>query len=306
MNLPVSDGNTLYFEEHGNPEGVPAVVLHGGPGSGLSQAFTRFFDPDHFRVVLYDQRNCGQSTPHASDPSVSLEHNRILELLQDLEALRGHLGIEKWLMVGQSFGTTLGLAYAETWPERLRGLIVIGAALGSPAEIDWLYGGAGAFFPLEYARFVEILDESERDDPVPAYQRRLESEDAAVRADAALRWTEWDWATSSVTPTPLPPGRWSDPAFQLARARICTHYFTGDVQAAGNQLVRPHHLERLRSVPGMIINGRLDLQCPLAGAYALHRLWPQAEVVVVDNAGHSSGDAGMNTAIRAATDRFAS
>lgn len=302
--LEVGDGQRIHWEEHGDPGGLAAVVLHGGPGSGSSPFFTRFFDLDRFRVVLYDQRNCGRSLPHASDPTVSLEHNRLGKLLEDLDALRRHLGVERWLMVGQSFGTTLGLAYAETWPETLRGLVVIGAALGSRPEIDWLYSGAGAFFPLEYARFVEMLDESERDDPVAAYQRRLEGDDDAVRAEAALRWTEWDWATSSVNPTPLPDGRWSDPAFQLARARICTHYFTGDAATAGNQLTRPHHLERLRSVSGVIVNGRLDLQCPLAGAYALHRLWPQAELVVVDNAGHSAGDAGMLAAIRAATDRF--
>ncbi len=305
MNLDVGDGQSIHYEEHGNPDGLPAVFLHGGPGSGSSPFHLTFFDLERFRVIQYDQRGCGRSTPHASDPAASLEHNRIKELLEDLDALRAHLGIDRWLMVGHSFGTTLGLAYAETWPERLLGLVVIGAALGSPAEIDWLYGGVGAFYPLEYARFVEILDEDERDDPVPAYKRLLNSPDASVRAEAALRWTEWDWSTSSANPTPLPAGRWSDPAFQLARARICTHYFTGDMQAAENQLIKPHHLERLRSVPGVIINGRLDMQCPLAGAYALHRLWPTSELVIVDNAGHSAGDGGMAEAITVAINRFA-
>jgi proline iminopeptidase len=302
MNLAVSDGNVLYYEEHGNPDGVPAVFLHGGPGSGSTPYAASYFDLERFRVVLYDQRNCGRSTPHASDPNVSLEHNRIKELLEDLAALREHLGIERWLMVGHSFGTTLGLAYAETWPETLLGLVVIGGALGTAAEIEWIYGGIGAQYPEQWERFVAILEEDERADVIAAYHRRVNDPDPAVRDEAALRWSEWDWATSSVTPTPLPTeGRWADPAFRLARARICTHYFTGDVRAAGDQLTKPHHLARLQSVRGVIVNGEFDM---VDSARALHELWPQADLVVVDAAGHSTAEAGMLDAIRAATARF--
>lgn len=299
MNLPVSDGQVLHYEEHGNPNGTPVVILHGGPGSGSSPNYGAFFDEARFRIISFDQRGCGQSTPHASDPSVSLTVNTTGRLLQDIETLRDHLGIERWLVFGVSWGSTLGLAYAETVPERVNGLVVAGIALGRQSEIDWLYRTIAPLFPVEYAAFTDGVE----GDVVEFYRARVNDPDASVRAEYARRWTEWDWMTSSVTPTPL-SGRWAETDFQVARTRICTHYFTGDFMGAGEQLIRPHHVARLNECDGVILNGRLDLQCPLAGAVELHSLWPRAELVIVDGAGHSPGDAGMPAAIKAAVNRF--
>jgi proline iminopeptidase len=299
MNLSVSDGQVLHYEEHGNPDGVPAVVLHGGPGSGSSPNYGAFFDETRFRVISFDQRNCGQSTPHASDPSVNLETNTTGHLLRDIEALRAHLGIERWVVFGVSWGSTLGIAYAETCPERVIGLVVVGIALGRQSEIDWLYRTIAPLFPVEYAAFTAGLE----DDVVEAYRQKVNDPDPGVRAEYARRWTEWDWMTSSVTPTPL-SARWAETDFQVARTRICTHYFTGDFMGAGDQLMRPHHLARLNECDGVILNGRLDLQCPLAGAVELKELWPRAELVVIDGAGHSPGDGGMPAAIKTALEKF--
>ncbi|MEY2471139.1 MAG: proline iminopeptidase [Actinomycetota bacterium] len=299
MNLPVADGHVLHYEEHGNPDGVPAVILHGGPGSGMSPTYRTFFDESRFRIVEFDQRNCGGSTPHASDPSVSLETNTTGNLLQDIEALRAHLGIDRWVVFGVSWGSTLGIAYAETCPERVIALVVAGIALGRQSEITWLYETIAPLFPVEYARLIEGID----GDVVAAYRDKANDPDPAVRAEFARRWTEWDWMTSSVTPTTL-SGRWAEPDFQLARTRICTHYFSGDFMGAGVQLVRPHHLARLNECDGVILNGRLDLQCPLAGAVELKQLWPRADLVIVDGAGHSPGDGGMPAAITAALNRW--
>ena len=300
MKLPVGDGQVLHYEEHGNPDGVPAVILHGGPGSGSSPNYGAFFDEAHFRIITFDQRGCGESTPHASEDNYDYALNTTGHLLRDIEALRAHLGIERWLVFGVSWGSTLGLAYAETCPERVLALVVVGIALGRQSEITWLYETIAPLFPVEYARLTDGID----GDVVAAYRARVNDPDPSVCAEFARRWTEWDWLTSSVTPAPL-AGKWADPRFQLARTRICTHYFTGDFMGAGAQLIRPHHLARLNECDGVILNGRLDLQCPLAGAVELKQLWPRAELVVVDGAGHSPGDAGMPAAIRAALSRFA-
>jgi proline iminopeptidase len=279
--LAVGDGNALYWETCGNAGGVPAVVLHGGPGSGCTSAMRRFFDPSAYRVVLFDQRQCGRSTPHASDPATDLGVNTTAHLLADMELLRSHLAVDRWLIFGVSWGTTLGLAYAERHPELVRALVLSGVALSTHEEIESLYANA----------------------VVEAYWRRLNDPDADERATAAREWTEMEWSTSSVTPTPLPPGRWSDPSFQLARARIVTHYFRHNVWLEDGALLRG--AAALSSVPGVMINGRHDLQTPLAAAEKLAHAWPGGELVVVGEAGHSTGDPGMADAIVAATDRFA-
>jgi proline iminopeptidase len=302
--LDVGDGQLVYWEEHGNPDGVPVVILHGGPGSGLSPFHRSFFDETRYRIVQFDQRGCGKSTPHASDPSIGFAYNTFGHLIDDIDRLRADRGVERWIVFGMSFGSTLGVAYAETHPQHVRGLVVAGAALGSKAEIDWLYQTLAPLFPEQWERFTEGLSPEERAFVVAAYRDRVNGDDSDVRAEFARRWTEWDWHTASVTPSPL-PAHWQDPAFQLARARICTHYFTGDVLLAGEQLVKPHHVERLQQIDGSIVNGRLDLQCPLANALELHRLWPRAELVIVDDAGHSVGDTGMGAAITAAVGRLA-
>lgn len=302
--LDVGDGQLVYWQEHGATDGVPLVILHGGPGSGLSAFHRSFFDASRYRIIQFDQRGCGKSTPHASDPSIGFTHNTIGHLIDDVDALRVARGVERWLVFGMSFGSTLGLAYAQTHPDRVLGLVVAGVALGTKGEIDWLYQSIAPLFPEQWERFTEGLSPEERAFVVAAYRDRVNDSDPDVRAEFARRWTEWDWHTASINPSPL-PAHWQDPDFQLARARICTHYFTGDVLVAGEQLRKEHHLERLQDVPGVIVNGRLDLQCPLAGALELHRLWPRSELVVVDDAGHSVGDGGMGAAISAAVDKLA-
>lgn len=302
--LDVGDGQLVHWEEHGAPDGVPLLILHGGPGSGSSPFHRAFFDDARYRIIQFDQRGCGESTPHASDPSVSLGYNTISHLLDDIEALRVARGVDRWLVFGMSFGSTLGLAYAETQPDRVIGLIVAGVALGRKSEIDWLYQTIAPLFPQEWEAFTEGLSPEERAFVVAAYRDRVNDSDPIVRAKFARRWTEWDWFTASVDPSPM-PAHWQDPDFQLARARLCTHYFTGDVLVAGQQLMREHHLERLQQVPGVIINGRLDMQCPLAGALELHRVWPTSELVIVEDAGHSVGDSGMPAAITSAADKLA-
>ena len=302
--LDVGDGNRIYWEQCGNPAGKPVVVLHGGPGSGCSSGMRRFFDPHAYRIVLFDQRGCGRSKPHASDPTVSLATNTTEHLIDDIERLRERLRVERWALFGVSWGTALGLAYAERHPDRVSGMVLAGVSAGRRSEIDWLYRDVARMFPEAWERFRGGVPEVDDDgDLVAAYHRRLEHPDPAVRVDAARRWTEWDWATSSVDAPAELPSRWSDPSFQLARARICTHYFINDLWLEDDALVRK--LGALATTPAVLINGRLDLQCPLATAWELHRAWPGSQLVVVGGAGHSIGDRGMDEAIIDATDRLA-
>jgi proline iminopeptidase len=302
--LDVGDGNLVYWEVCGHPEGKPAVVLHGGPGSGCSPAMRRFFDPGAYRVVLLDQRGCGRSTPHASDPATDLSVNTTEHLLGDLERLRLHLGIDGWLVLGSSWGSTLGLAYAERHPERVSELVLVGVTTTRRAEIDWLYRGVGLRFPEAWARFRAGVPPADRDgDLVEAYHRLLESPDPGVRAAAARAWTAWEWALSSVEPPPRLPPPWSDPDFQLARARIVTHYFRHGAWLEEGQLLR--HAGALAGIAGVLVNGGLDAQSPVDTASELARRWPDADLVVVGGAGHSTGDPGMAEAVVRATDRFA-
>jgi proline iminopeptidase len=301
--LDVGDGQRVLVEQSGHAEGVPVVLLHGGPGSGGSPALRRSFDPTRWRIVAVDQRGCGGSRPHASDPRVGLTTNTTTHLLDDLDVIRDHLGIERWCVFGVSWGTTLGLAHAQRHPDRVRGLLLAGVTLGRRAEIDHLYrGGLAATFPDAWARFLAPLPEGDRADPVAGYHRLLEHTDAATRAAAALAWTAWDWATASTDPGPL-AGRWADPAFQLARARICAHYFAHDLWLGDDQLLSG--VDRLAALPGILVDGRADHQTPLAIARELHARWPGSELVVVEQAGHAVDDAGMQTAIAAAADRLA-
>jgi proline iminopeptidase len=301
--LDMRDGNHVYWEECGNPSGIPVVVLHGGPGSGRSTGMRRFFDPELFRIILFDQRGCGRSTPHASEPTVDLSRNTTDHLLADLERLRDHLGVIRWVLFGVSWGSVLGLAYAERHHNRVTGLVLAGVAVGCHAEVDWLYRGVGELYPEAWQRFRDGVPESERaGDLVAAYRRLLEHPDAAVRAAAALRWTEWDWATSSVNPNRELEGSSADPSFQLARARICAHYFYNHAWLEDGVLLRRAWL--LTGIPGVLVSGRLDV-LSVAAAVDLNRAWPESELVIVEGAGHSTADPGIDEAIVAATDRIA-
>jgi proline iminopeptidase len=302
--LEVGDANLVYWEVCGNPDGKPALVLHGGPGSGASPEFRRYFDPSAYRVVLFDQRGCGRSTPHASDPGADLSVNTTDHLLADMELLRRHLDVDRWLVLGFSWGSTLGLAYAERHPRRVSELVLVGVTTTRRWEIDWLYRGVAPLFPEQWARFRAGVPADERDgDLVEAYHRLLEHPDPSVRAGAAKDWSGWDWALTSVDPEARPGARWAQPDFQLARARIVTHYFSHDAWLEDGILLR--EAGALAGIPGVMVQGRLDLGAPLLTAWELAQAWPDGELVIVGGAGHSFTDPGMSEAVLAATDRFA-
>jgi proline iminopeptidase len=304
--LDVGDGNLVHWEVCGSPGGKPALVLHGGPGSGCSTGLRRYFDPAAYRVVLFDQRGCGRSTPHASDPGTDLSVNTTGHLLADIELLRRHLDIERWLVLGFSWGSTLGLAYAERHPRRVTELVLAGVTTTRQSEIDWLYRGVAPLFPEQWARFragAGALAAGGDLDLVEAYHRLLEDPDPAVRARAAKDWSDWEWGLTSVDPRARPGPRWSQPAFQVGRARIVTHYFRHNAWLEDGILLR--EAGALAGIPGVMVQGRLDLQSPLVTAWELARAWPDGELVLVSGAGHSATDPGMGEALVDAIDRFA-
>jgi proline iminopeptidase len=302
--LPAGDGNTIAWEVCGNPVGKPAVVLHGGPGSGCSPWHRSLFDPARYRVVLFDQRGCGRSTPHASDPATGLSTNTTPHLLADIELLRRHLGIERWLVLGGSWGSTLALAYAEAHPERVSEMVLFGVTTGRRSEFDWLFrGGVAAFFPEHWARLQSCVLPADRGgDVVEAYVRMLDSSDPAVRQRAAYEWCLWESATPSWPPvTGLAP-RFADPAYAVAYARLVTHYVRHDGFIEDGSLLRGATV--LAGISGVLVNGRSDFQSPIANAWELQRVWPSAELVIVDNAGHAAGPEITAELVRA-TNRFA-
>ena len=301
--LDVGDGNRVYWETRGNPAGRPAVVVHGGPGSGLEGSTGRSFDHDRYRIVLFDQRGCGRSTPHASDPATDLAVNTTEHLLRDMELLREHLGIDRWLLHGGSWGSTLSLAYAERHPERVSALVIPSVTTGRRSEIDWLYRGVGRFFPAEWERFRAGVPEDERDgDLLAAYARLTESPDPDVRARATNDWLAWEDAVVSQEPQGVRDAYSNrPPRAQLAFVRVCAHYFSHGAWLEEGALLRDAH--RLAGIPGVLIHGRLDLGSPLGTAWELAQAWPDAELVVVEDAGHTGSDA-MRQAVRAALARF--
>ena len=301
--LDVGDGNHIAWEVCGNPDGRPAVLLHGGPGSGRSTSARRFFDPDAYKIILFDQRGCGASTPHASEPGADLSVNTTAHLLRDMECLRDHLDVDRWLIFGHSWGCTLGLAYAQRHRERVHALVLVGVATCRASEIDWLSHGLATLFPEQWDRFCEGAGASRGDDLVALYCELLNDADPAVCAKAAKDWHDWEAATFSVDPDIIPPPAWSDPRFRLARARIVAHYFRHKAWLEEGEIMRDAH--RLAGLPGVMVQGRLDLEAPLTTAWELSRVWPDGELVIIENAGHSHADAGVSDAIVAATDRFA-
>jgi proline iminopeptidase len=303
--LPVGDGNVLYWEACGNPHGKPAIVLHGGPGSGCTPWHRRLFDPAAYRVVLFDQRGCGRSTPHASAPDADLASNNTSNLIADIELLRRHMDIGRWLIIGGSWGSTLALAYAETYPARVTEMVLFGVTTGRRQEFDWLFrGGVAAFFPEQWQRLKDAAPAAREDaDIVDTYHRLLHDPDPAVRQRAAFEWCMWESATPAWPPAPGLAQRFSEPAFAMAFARIVTHYVRHNGFLEDGSLLRD--AGSLAGIPGILVNGRFDFQAPLANAWELKRAWTRAELVIVDDAGHDAGNASITRELVRATDRFA-
>lgn len=288
--LDVGDGNLVYWEACGNPDGKPALVVHGGPGSGCGPGSRRYFDPERYMVVLFDQRGCGRSTPHASDPGTDMSVNTTEHLLADMKRLREHLGIEQWLLYGGSWGSTLILAYAERHPERVSEIVILGVTTSRRSEIDWLYRGVGRFFPEEWERFRAGASETKRDgDLVTAYARLMEDSDPEVRERAAADWMAWEDAVISLEPYGRPKAYSSRPPdASLAFVRICAHYFSHAAWLEEGALLRD--ADRLAGIPGVLIHGRLDLGSPVGTAWELARGWPDARLVVIPDSGHTGSE----------------
>jgi proline iminopeptidase len=297
--LDVGDGQRLYWEASGDPAGKPAVFLHGGPGSGCTAEQRRFFDPAAYRIVLFDQRGCGRSTPSAADPATDLAVNTTWHLVADIERLREHLGIERWLVAGLSWGVTLALAYAEAHPVRVSELVLVAVTMSRRSELDWLFRDVAPLFPAEWERFRAGAPDG--GDLVDGYHRLLHDPDPAVRARAADDWSAWELALMANEPDPEWPEQWRDPAFRYARARIVTHYFRHAGWLDDGALLRG--ADALAGIPGTMVHGRLDLGSPLATAWELARAWPDGELVVVEGAGHSA--TAMAEQVVAATARYA-
>jgi proline iminopeptidase len=297
--LRVSPVHELYFEQSGNPSGKPVVFLHGGPGFGTEPSHRRFFDPKAYRIVLVDQRGCGKSTPHAS-----LEDNTTWHLVEDLERLRAHLGIERWQVFGGSWGSTLALAYAETHPERVTELVLRGIFLVRKREIDWFYQrGASALFPDAWEKYLEPIAEAERGDLLRAYHRRLTGPDVAERMRAAKAWSIWEGTTSCLFANQALIDKTAGDEFAIAFARIECHYFMHDafIDEARDLVKR---VARIRHIPATIVQGRYDVVCPMETAWELHRAWPEADLRVVPDAGHSAAEPGNLHELVEATDRY--
>jgi proline iminopeptidase len=302
--LDVGDGNLVYWEACGNPAGKPALVLHGGPGSGCTPGWRRYFDPDVYKVILFDQRGCGRSTPDAGDPSVDLSVNTTHHLLDDMELQRRLLGIERWLVFGGSWGSTLGLAYAEKHPEHVSEVVLFSVVTTGRGEVEWVTREMGRVFPEQWARFRDAVPVPERDGSlVDAYARLLADPDPLVRETAARSWCRWEDTHVSVSSTLRHDPRYDDPVFRLRFARLVTHYWRHAAWLEDGILLR--EAERLAGIPAVLVHGRLDVSSPPDIAWDLAQSWPGCELVLVDEAGHGCGEPGMAEALVRATDRFA-
>ena len=297
--LEVSAGHRLHVEQVGNPSGIPILFLHGGPGAGCEPYHRRFFNPQAYRVVLFDQRGCGRSTPHAS-----LEANTTWDLVNDIEAIRQTLGIERWLLFGGSWGSTLALAYAQHHPERVIGMILRGIFLCRDQEIDWFYqAGASQIFPDYWEDYIAPIPEAERGNFLQAYHRRLTGDNEIQRMAAAKAWSIWEGRTASLHPNEAVVDFFSQPHTALSLARIECHYFMHQAFLRPNQLLED--ATRLAGIPGVIVQGRYDLICPMVSAWQLHQAWPGSELMVIPDAGHSAAEPGIRAALIETTDRFA-
>ncbi|WP_449278086.1 prolyl aminopeptidase [Leucobacter sp. GX24907] len=305
--LPVGDGHEVYWETCGNPNGKPVVFLHGGPGGGCSTDHRRFFDPEKYRIVLFDQRGCGRSIPHASDPDADLSTNTTWHLVADIEVLREHLGIEQWQVFGGSWGSTLALAYAQTHPERVTELVLRGIFTLRRSEVEAFYqaGPAQQLFPDFWEQYLSVIPEDERDDLVGAYHRRLFDADPTVHVPAGVAWTVWENSTIRLVPdeAAIAQAR-ADEKSAVAFARIENHYFSNGGWMEDGQLIRDA-AEKLAGIPGVIVQGRYDVCTPPRTAWDLHLAWPEADFEMIADAGHAANEPGIVDALVRATDRFA-
>ncbi|WP_205481133.1 prolyl aminopeptidase [Sphingomonas arenae] len=299
--LDVGDGHQLYWEQCGNPDGKPVVFLHGGPGGGASPDHRRQFDPDRYNILVFDQRGCGRSTPYAS-----LEANTTWHLVEDIERLRTEVAqVDKWMVFGGSWGSTLSLAYAQTYPDRVTELVLRGIFLFDQYEVDWLYkeGGASAVFPDKWEEFIGLVPPEEHGNLVEAYRRRLTSDDVAVQLAAAKAWSKWEAETVTLLPSPETIDHFTSDDVAVAIARIENHYMAAGGWLEEGQLLRG--AEKLRDIPGVIVQGRYDMCTPPKAAWALHKAWPEAELVIVPDGGHLYNEPGVLDGLVRATDRFA-
>ncbi len=297
--LNVGDGNLIYWETCGNPQGKPAVAIHGGPGSGCSPWWRRLFNPSAYRIVLFDQRNCGRSRPHASAPETDLSNNKTANLISDIELLRQHLNINKWLIIGGSWGCTLALAYAEEYPNRVTEMILFGVTTGRHCEFNWLFrGGVAIFFPEQWENLLATVPLDERgNDIVEVYRRLLYDDDPKVRQRAVDAWCMWESATPQWPPSNRLAQRFTDNSFATAFARIVTHYVSHNGWLDDGVLLR--NADKLANIPGILVNGRFDFQAPIGNAWKLKQVWSKAELVIVDDAGHSPNSTVSQELIRA-------
>ncbi|MGE5623948.1 MAG: prolyl aminopeptidase [Bacillota bacterium] len=297
--LPVDDPHELYVEECGNPKGIPAVFVHGGPGGGCNGDSRRFFDPRRYRIVLFDQRGCGRSKPHAE-----LARNTSQDLVADMESIRERLGIERWLVFGGSWGSTLGLLYAETHPERVLALVLRGIFLGTQAELDWFYqSGINNVYPDHFAEFVANIPLAERGDLLRAYHRRLTHPDAEVRRRAAEAWSIFEARCSTLLPSDSLVNYFTEPDVAMAVSRIESHYFVNRCFLEPEQLIRD--VARVRKIPAVIVQGRYDMVCPAVSAWRLKQAWPEVELHIIPDSGHSASEPATRSALIETTDRFA-
>jgi proline iminopeptidase len=297
--LEVDGGHQLYYEDCGNPRGKPAVFLHGGPGGGCTPAMRRFWNPDIYRIILFDQRGSGKSRPHAG-----LENNTTWDLVGDIEVLRAALQIDRWQVFGGSWGSTLALAYAQTHPQRVTEIVLRGIFMLRKKEIAWFYQhGASEVFPDRWEHYLAPIPRSERDDMLGAYHRRLTSKDADVRLNAARAWSIWEGTTSTLLPNDEIASAFSGDELALALARIECHYFVNNGFMEENQLI--DNVDRIRNIPAVIVQGRYDLVCPMISAWELSRAWPEADLRIVPDAGHAAFEPGNVHQLIMATDAFA-
>ncbi|MGB5306151.1 MAG: prolyl aminopeptidase [Gammaproteobacteria bacterium] len=297
--LAVADGHRLHVEECGNAQGLPVLFVHGGPGAGCEAYHRRFFDPERYRIVLFDQRGCGRSVPHAA-----LEGNTTQNLVADIELIRTTLGIDRWVVFGGSWGSTLGLVYAETHPRRVLGLILRGIFLCRPRDIHWFYQeGASYLLPEFWEDYLKIVPEDERENLVHAYYRRLTGANEVTRMAAARAWSLWEGRASTLLPKAAVVDHFANAHTALSLARIECHYFMHDSFLEPNQIL--NNAGRLHAIPGIIVHGRYDIVCPVEQAWALHNAWPEARLEVIPDAGHSATEPGIVDALLTATNQFA-